>query len=77
MPTLILRWSPGRTDEQRAAVARGITDVLVREGNARAEDVLIFFEEILPGHWAKGGQLFGHSKSESDVPRVELHSTET
>ncbi len=77
MPTLILRWSPGRTDAQRAAVARGITDVLVREGNARAEDVLIFFEEILPGHWAKGGHLFGHSKPESDVPRVELPSTET
>ncbi len=65
MPTIILRWSPGRSEAQRAAVAQAITDILVREGNAKAEDVLIFFEELQPGHWAKGGQLKGVSEQQA------------
>jgi 4-oxalocrotonate tautomerase len=55
MPTLILYWSPGRTDEQKADVIAGITDVLVEKGGARREDVLVIFQEIAPGDFGRGG----------------------
>ena len=57
MPTVIVYWSPGRTAEQKEAVALGITDRLVSEGGARKEDVLVIFQEILPGDAARGGKM--------------------
>lgn len=55
MPTVIVYWSPTRTAEQKAAVARAMTDALVEQGNARREDVLIIFQDIQPGDAARGG----------------------
>jgi 4-oxalocrotonate tautomerase len=57
MPTVLIYWSPGRTQEQKAAVVRDITDTMVNQGGARCEDVVIIFQEIQPGDCARGGQL--------------------
>jgi 4-oxalocrotonate tautomerase family enzyme len=57
MPTVIIYWSQGRSREQKSTVIQEITDVLVKHGNARREDVLVIFQEILPGDSGRGGQL--------------------
>jgi len=57
MPTVIIYWSPGRTQEQKADVVREVTDALVRAGNARREDVLIIFQDIQPGDAGRGGMI--------------------
>ena len=59
MPTVIVYWSPGRTDEQKQRVSRRIAEALVEEGNARVEDVLIIFQHIEPGNSARGPDLLG------------------
>jgi 4-oxalocrotonate tautomerase family enzyme len=55
MPTILIYWSPGRTHEQKAAVIREITEVMVTQGGARREDVLVIFQDIQPGDFGHGG----------------------
>ncbi len=59
MPTVIIYWSPGRTQEQKNEVIREVTDTLVNKGSARREDVLIIFQEINPGDAGRGGHVIG------------------
>jgi 4-oxalocrotonate tautomerase family enzyme len=55
MPTILIYWSPGRTHEQKAAVVRDITEVMVTQGGAHREDVLVIFQDIQPGDFGRGG----------------------
>ncbi len=57
MPTVIIYWSPGRTHQQKADVIREVTEVLVKHGSARREDVLIVFQDIQAGNAGRGGQV--------------------
>ncbi|MBI5928828.1 MAG: tautomerase family protein [Chloroflexi bacterium] len=57
MPTVIIYWSPGRNPQQKKTVIEQITDVLVNEASAKQEDVLVIFQEILPGDFGRGGQV--------------------
>lgn len=66
MPTVILYWSPGRTDEQKQAVIEGITDVLVDKGSARREDVMIIFQNIEPGDFGRAGKVGAAPKLTAD-----------
>ncbi len=66
MPTVILYWSPGRSDEQKQAVIEGITDVLVNQGSARREDVLVIFQNIEPGDFGRAGKLVSAPKASAD-----------
>jgi 4-oxalocrotonate tautomerase family enzyme len=59
MPTVIIYWSPGRTDQQKGDVIREITEALVNKGGARVEDVLVIFQEIKPGDAGRGGRVLG------------------
>jgi 4-oxalocrotonate tautomerase family enzyme len=65
MPTVIIYWSPGRSQSQKKAVIENITEILVQEGGARREDVLVIFQNIEPGD-------FGHAGIVGTPP--ELHS---
>jgi len=58
MPTLRVELFEGRTAEQKAALAKELTDACVRVlgGNAGGVDVL--FYDIKRGDWATGGQLW-------------------
>lgn len=55
MPTVILYWAQGRSPEQKDAVIKGITETLVEHAGARAEDVLVVFQDIMPGDFGRGG----------------------
>jgi 4-oxalocrotonate tautomerase family enzyme len=57
MPTVIIYWSQGRSREQKSTVIEEITDVLVKHGSARREDVLVIFQEIFPGNSGRAGRL--------------------
>jgi 4-oxalocrotonate tautomerase family enzyme len=57
MPTVIIYWSQGRSRDQKSTVIQEITDVLVQHGGARREDVLVIFQEIMPGDSGRAGQL--------------------
>lgn len=59
MPTVIVYWSPGRTDDQKANVIREMTNVLVEHGGANRESVVIIFQDILPGNSGRGGVVLG------------------
>jgi 4-oxalocrotonate tautomerase family enzyme len=63
MPTVILYWAPGRSDEQKQAVVEGITDTLVNAGGARREDVLVIFQNIEPGDFGRGGVVGAAAQS--------------
>ncbi len=57
MPTVIVYWSPGRTEEQKRRVAKRMAQALVEDGAARPEDVLVIFQHIEAGNSARGRDL--------------------
>ena len=59
MPTVIIYWSPGRTEQQKGDVIREITETLVNKGSARLEDVVVIFQEIKPGDAGRAGRVLG------------------
>jgi 4-oxalocrotonate tautomerase len=48
---------PGRTPEQKQAIVRGITEVLVREINVPPQSVEVLLIEVARDHWAFGGAM--------------------
>ena len=67
MPTVIVYWSPGRTEDQKKRVARRIAQALVEDGKARPEDVLVMFQNIEPGDSARGPDLLNVSMLPDDI----------
>lgn len=59
MPTILVYWSEGRSQAQKAQVIDGIVDVMVGQGGARREDVVVILQDIEPGNITRGGV---HSK---------------
>jgi 4-oxalocrotonate tautomerase len=57
MPILRVSLWSGRTKEQKAALAKALTDVMVAVANVPPESVTIQFEELPKENWATGGQL--------------------
>jgi len=59
MPTVMIYWSDGRSDDQKQKVVQRITDALVEDGDANLDDVLIIFQTIEKGDAARGGKVIG------------------
>lgn len=57
MPIVRITLWPGRTEEQKATLAKEITDLMVKVARTRPEDTTIIFEEIPKENWAVAGQL--------------------
>jgi len=55
MPTVLVYWSPGRTDEQKATIIHEMTETLVKHGGAARDSVVIIFQDIQPGSSGRGG----------------------
>ena len=64
MPILRVSLWSGRTKEQKARLARALTDTIVEVGEVPAEAVTIMFEELPKESWATGGEL--HTERFSD-----------
>ena len=54
MPTILVYWSVGRSQEQKADVIDGIIQVMVEQGGARREDVVVILQDVEPGNMGRG-----------------------
>jgi len=59
MPFVHIHWYEGRTPEQKAEIAKRITDAFVEVGKTSAEQVWIRFEDSSKGDWVMGGEPQG------------------
>ena len=66
MPILKVSLWTGRTKEQKAELAKALTDTMVQVAKVPAQAVTIQFEEMPKENWATGGQL--HSELFKDKP---------
>ena len=57
MPILRVSLWSGRTKQQKAELARALTDTLVEVAKVPAQAVTIQFEELPKENWATGGEL--------------------
>jgi 4-oxalocrotonate tautomerase len=57
MPFIEVKLWEGRTREQKAELARRMTDVLVEVAGCAPGAVSIVFEDYAKGDWAEGGRL--------------------
>lgn len=59
MPFIEVHWYEGRSDEQKAEIAKRITDALVEVGKTSTEHVWIKFSDSKRTDWAMGGKQQG------------------
>ena len=59
MPFIHVHWYEGRSDEQKAELARRITDAMVEVGKTSADAVWIRFEDSKKSDWVMGGKQQG------------------
>lgn len=57
MPYVKIEMLAGRTEQQKAEIARVVTDALVQHGNAKPESVFVVFDDVEKQNWATGGTL--------------------
>ena len=57
MPFVAVKLWQGRTKEQKAELARRMTDVMVEVAVCPRESVTIVFEDYAKADWAEGGRL--------------------
>ncbi len=57
MPILRVSLWAGKTKDEKAKLAKALTDTMVATTKVSAEAVTIMFEELPKENWATGGQL--------------------
>ncbi|MBI4339130.1 MAG: tautomerase family protein [Chloroflexi bacterium] len=61
MPIVRVEMWPGRTQAQKAELARAITDAIVRIAKTTPEATIVLFEEVAKENWSQGGKLASES----------------
>jgi 4-oxalocrotonate tautomerase family enzyme len=56
VPFVQIHWFEGRDEEQKAEVAKRVTEAMVEVGKAKSEDVWVKFEDGAPADWYFGGE---------------------
>jgi 4-oxalocrotonate tautomerase len=56
MPIVRVTMAEGRSQEQKTALAREITDSLVRHCGGDASHVYVLFDDMPPDQWLVGGE---------------------
>jgi 4-oxalocrotonate tautomerase family enzyme len=56
VPFVQIHWFEGRDGDQKAEVARRVTEALVDAGKAQRDDVWVKFEDAAPADWYFGGE---------------------
>lgn len=64
MPTIRVEWFEGRTQAQKAELARAITEAVVTIANTTPEAVQIVFTDVSKSNWAHAGKLMEPVKAE-------------
>ncbi len=61
MPFVEVKLWKGRTREQKAKMAKGITEVISKYGQTAPENVQVVFIDVDKSNWAISGQLSDES----------------
>ncbi len=62
MPIVTVQMWPGRTQAQKAELARRITDAIVAVANTTPDATIVIFEDVGKENWAVGGVLASDAK---------------
>ncbi len=62
MPTIRVEFFEGRTEEQKRAYAKALTEATVKTLGSSPESVDILFYDIKKSDWATGGVLWSDKK---------------
>ena len=57
MPIVHIEMWPGRTQDQKAELARVLTEAMVTIAHTQPEEVIVVFQEVAKEDWAKAGRL--------------------
>ncbi len=57
MPIVRVEMWIGRTHQQKAELARAITDAVVRIAKTSADQTIVVFDDIEKSNWAQNGAL--------------------
>ena len=57
MPIIRVEMWPGRTQAQKAELAKAITEAVVRIAKTTPEATIVVFEDVAKENWAQGGVL--------------------
>ena len=57
MPVVHVEMWTGRTHEQKAELAKAITDAVVRIAKTSADHTIVIFDDVEKEDWAEGGVL--------------------
>ena len=57
MPVVQVQMWPGRTQAQKAELARVITEAMVTIAHTTPESTIVVFQEVAKEDWALGGKL--------------------
>jgi 4-oxalocrotonate tautomerase len=57
MPLVEISLFPGRSEDQKLAIARAVSDALVELGNSAPETVEIIYREVERADWFKADRL--------------------
>ena len=57
MPIVRISMWAGRTREQKADLAKAITDTMVEIGKTTPEATIVVFEDVPKENWAQSGRL--------------------
>ena len=62
MPIVRVEMWPGRTQAQKAELARVITEAVVTIAHTTPEATIVIFEDVAKENWAQGGVLASQSR---------------
>lgn len=57
MPIVRVEMWPGRTHEQKAELAKAITDAVARIAKTTPEATIVIFQDVPKENWAQAGTL--------------------
>ena len=57
MPIVKVEMFAGRSKEQKAELAKAITDAVVNIARTTADDTIVIFTDVERENWARGGTL--------------------
>lgn len=58
MPYVTVKMLEGRTDDQKRALVKEVSEVVAKTTNAPIENVTVFIEEMPKNHYGVAGELF-------------------
>ncbi len=62
MPIVRIEMWPGRTEAQKAELARVITEAVVTIAHTTPDETIVIFQDVPKENWAKAGELASKKK---------------